>query len=45
MHLLVTHMASCIYVNLVNMKFGVLVPSFHDCRIAAIFMLKPTIGV
>ena len=40
MHLLVAHMASCIYVNLVNMKFGMLVPSFHDCRIAAIFMLK-----
>ena len=33
MHLLVAHMASCIYVNLVNMKFDVLVPSFHDRRI------------
>ena len=47
MHLLVAHMASCtcIYVSLVNMKLGVLVPSFHDCRMAAIFMLKSTIGV
>ena len=44
MHLLVAHMASCI--NLVNIKFGVLyVPSFHDCRMAAIFMLKSTTGV
>ena len=48
MHLLVAHMASCIYVNLVNMKFGVLVPSSHDCRMVAIShvcMLKSTIGV
>ena len=45
MHLLVAHMASCIYVNLVNVKFGGLVPSFHDSGMTAIFMLKSTIGV
>ena len=40
MHLLVAHMASCIYVTLVNVKFGGLVPSFHDSRMAAIFNTK-----
>ena len=44
MHLLVAHMASCIYVSLVNMQFGVLVPSSHDSMMTAI-MLKSTIGV